>query len=198
MPRSTKSRVPEIKRPAPKPAAQERQLTSEELRSENRKFAGTIKSGAFKPEELAGIRKRYLEQLKHIPFFRELLSKQKKIKISVAGKDYHFTILTTGLAMERFSRPIVVVLNGYGQKVLFYKSTGINSKMPGKWLPFNSMKFIESPKDGNYWWYEKFEGHPRFTEQYRKVSEEIGKIENQLELKKHWNMDQVAAINEYL
>lgn len=62
------------------------------------------------------------------------------------------------------SRPVVLVRINDKKNLLFYKSSGRNSKMPGEWLPFSNFvmnKFLKLP------------GHPKFGSFHTQLGEKI-------------------------
>jgi len=147
---------------------------------------------------LIAVRKKYIARLKAtVPFVRELFARQEKITIPIAGKPSTFTLLKTGIKFEGFSRPVVVILDNFGRKMLFYKSTGANSKKPGTWLPFREVQYTEVLKGRMDWWYAKFAGHPNMPEYITLLGKEIAKHEREIDFKRNWDMDQVTAINQY-
>ncbi len=151
----------------------------------------------LRARRLLSARQKYFAQLREIPFVRELLKSQHRFAVEVGGKKVNFTMLKTGIKMEGLNRPIVIVLDNMGRKVLFYKSTGANSKKPGTWLPFRGLEFATFKSGKRDWWYQKYAGHPNFPEHFRLISDEIRKRESEIDFKRKWDSDQVAAINEY-
>jgi hypothetical protein len=155
----------------------------------------------YKRIQLIKSRKKYFSLLrKRIPFLRKILdpTKQRKINIKVNSKNYSFTLLGTAFSMKRNSRPVVVLLDSLGKKYLFYRSTGINSKTPGRWFPFNSLKIVKRKDGSSYLWYEKFEGHPNFPELFVKLGENIKKLEPKIHFMEVSASYFVNAINNYL
>ncbi|MBU2099670.1 hypothetical protein KKG83_05625 [Candidatus Micrarchaeota archaeon] len=174
------------------------------LRQINKKYWQTVtgeKTPEYKRGQVVKSRKRYLQLLRSkIPFLKKILDpkKQKKITVIVDGKNYYFTLLGTGFDMKVAARPAVILLDGTGKKYLFYRSTGINSKKPGEWLPFNSIKVIKRKDGSSYGWYEKFEGHPNFPELFVKLGEKIKELEPEIEFVNASTPSSVNAINDYL
>ncbi len=118
-------------------------------------------------------RKAHLEQLRNIQFMRRLLdpTKQKKIIIRTGGEMRQYTLLGVGLEMAKHHRSVVVVIDSPGRGILFYRSTGLNSGKPGKWLPFETRKIIKDKQGKEHEWFAKFKGHPNFPEEYVKLGE---------------------------
>jgi hypothetical protein len=181
--------------------ARARKVPEELLKSRNQRYRQVVSRPSHLTAEEANRFKRkrrdYLRSVQATrPVLGELLEKRERIKLNIRGKSYPFSILMTGMAMKRFQRPVVVVLDWLGRKHLFYKSTGVNSGMPGKWLPFASMKRVT--KRGGYWWYKKYDRHPNFTIGWRMLGEEIARREKRIDFKgKGWDMDVISEINTY-
>jgi len=146
---------------------------------------------------LATIRKRYLERLREIPFSKEMLEKQIKFSVPVNGRVQNFSLFKNGIAFEGLSRPVVMVIFPFGKGQFFYKSTGVNSKKPGAWLPIRGVTYTKFKNGEMNWWYQKYEGHPNFPEYLIKIGEEISKKESEIDFKKNWNVDQVEAMKQY-
>jgi len=178
---------------------------SSALREHNLRFKQmvdrSVRNGTIpktRAARLIAVRKKYVARLKAtVPFVRELFARQEKITIPIGGNPSSFTLLKTGIKFEGFSRPVVVVLDNFGRKMLFYKSTGVNSKRPGAWLPFREVKYTEVLKGRMDWWYAKYAGHPNMPEYITLLGKEIAKRENEIDFKRNWDMDQVEAINQY-
>jgi hypothetical protein len=187
--------------PTERPASPSRSRT-ERLADANRAYKARMEKQCPLPPSkleklLAGRKKHIVRVMKVADIYKRVLDPEKKIKVSfeAGGSRFHCSILGRGFSMSRFKRPVVVVLDGAGRKLLFYKSTGINSGRPGKWLPFNSIKYRP---DTRSMWYEKFEGHPNFPEWLEKLGEEIGKAEPKIELIQTSDIDLVTAITNLL
>lgn len=142
---------------------------AERLRKRNKEYWSTIEKPAPNPAQvrLREARKRHIQRLRrYIPFLVPLLNPSRQIRetIRVNGKQQPITILGAGYSMGRYARPIVIVLDAAGRAHLFYRSTGINSGMQGKWIPFNGIRMIKNKHGSAEAWYEKYNGHPRFPE----------------------------------
>lgn len=178
-------------------------VSTTRLRQINKAYwsAVSIEIPKYKRAQVIKSRKRYFSLLRRkIPFLRRILDpkKQRKINIKADGKNYSFTLLGTGFGMGENYRPVVILLDGFGKKYLFYRSTGINSKKLGEWLPFNSLKVVKRKDGTSYVWYEKFEGHPNFSEVFVKLNKEIKKLEPEIEFMGVSSPFFVNAINNYL
>ncbi|HLD81534.1 MAG TPA: hypothetical protein VJA40_06035 [archaeon] len=100
-------------------------------------------------------RRQHFQQLKQDPRLKAFLESSGKVRVKTPGGTEPWTILRNGFQLRE--RPVVVALDPFGRSVLFYKSTGINSKKPGEWLPARGL----GPKDlETREWFEKFPGHP--------------------------------------
>ncbi|GEM_PF-2566273 len=156
---------------------------------------------------LIAARREYITALKErVPFFKRLLGKQEPFVFRDGGKAHNFVLLKTGMAMKEHARPVAIVISPSGEAMLFYKSTGSNSGIPGEWIPFNTTKWIkDDPKHGSYWWYQKFQGHPgpgkKATpemERALRIGKEIKAREKGIEFLDKWGVDEIAAIGEML
>ena len=173
------------------------------LQASNRRYWTATSRKGISAERLKRhleARQSHFEALRKIPFMRRLLdpAKQKKIEVTVSGRTHSFTLLGVGLGMARYHRPVVVVLDSLGRRILFYKSTGVNSGRPGAWLPFNSRKMQVDAHGRAHLWYEKFGGHPKFPESHLRLGEAITRREKELEFMKTSDPDLIEAIAEYL
>lgn len=194
-----------------------RRFHSDRLRRANNAFAKRVEKfnqNAPTPqqvEHLRALRNKHLERLRIAPFFKELLSRRHAFDIRANGHTYQYTLLLNGFAMDRFQRPVVVLLDSIGRKLLFYKSTGTNSTMPDQWLPFNAVKFMEFDDGQKDWWYQKYAKHPSSQAEFKALPQHIQVLSNllgrmipelvrdqQMKFKKDWNMDQISAINQML
>lgn len=155
------------------------------------------KMGSTRAIRLARVRKRYLERLREIPFAKEILSKQIQFSVPINGAAKKFTLFKTGIAFEGLSRPVVMVMFPFGKGQFFYKSTGVNSKKPGAWLPIRGVTYTKFKNGESNWWYQKYVGHPNFPEYLIKIGEEISKREKEIDFKRNWNVDQVEAMKQY-
>jgi hypothetical protein len=104
----------------------------------------------FTPNVAAGRleeRKKYLELVKKYPFFNWLLQNPKEVTINVGGSNKRFQIMRNGLRFtfpgDKVAREIVTTLDPWGRKMLFYKSSGQSSTMPGQWFPFHSIALYQ-------------------------------------------------------
>lgn len=180
---------------------------STRLQSRNSAFWKNVEQSATHPtpeqriQELKKMRRTHVERVrKVIPFLKPILEKSRQIptRILIKGVHYPITILGVGFSMTRVGRPVVVVLDSAGRGHLFYKSTGINSKMPGKWIPFNGIE-MQKQEDGTWEpWYRKFQGHPRIPEYYEEVSKAIKKNERSLSFIETSDIDLVNAVKLYV
>ncbi len=173
------------------------------LKQINKAYWNTVakKIPEYKRVQIVKTRKRYFSLLRRkIPFLKRILDpkKQRKINVKAEGKNYSFTLLGTGFGMGENYRPVVILLDGVGKKYLFYRSTGINSEKPGNWLPFNSIQIVKEKGGGSHPWYQKFEGHPNFSELFVKLGEEIKKLEPEIAFLEASSPSFVNAINSYL
>jgi len=150
-------------------------------------------------------RQRHLEALARSSFYHKLLdpARQRSFTVSAGGRSHAFTLLGRGLSMTRFQRPVVVVLDSLGSGILFYKSTGMNSGMPGKWLPFRSIVMTHvRAGHGVEPWYEKFREHEQVRSVhgglYDRLSDAIRAREAGIEFLETSDLDLVASIAENL
>jgi len=207
-----------------KPQTAFRERKAGEFARTNRMQVGRLSGKSAQNPRAIRARRLFLKSLDAVPFMKELLEKKASIAVEHNGVHYSFTLLRTGIRFAGFERPVLIVLNSQGVAIPFYKSTGANSKMPGKWLPFRDIRYAEVEKGRKDWWYAKFKGHPNNPPVYEKLSGELTRIFNELErisrkqsssrplsiqesgfaekygitLKKDWDMDQLSAIKEYL
>lgn len=154
-------------------------------------------------------RAAHIEALGEIPFFRRLLTRKVPINIMVGGRSHQFTLLANGIrlnvgsAMARVKRMeyrIVVVLDKWGRKMLFYKSSGTESGLAGKWLPFKEIGYGTKRSgrlDYGIW---KYEGHPDFPDNplVNGISQAIGEQEGLINTRRVDNEYYVRAINDLL
>jgi len=175
------------------------QIRRQNLRHHERvgELGRKIPLSPIRTKQILAARKKYFANIRRIPFVNKLLSGQVRFEVPIGKTRATFTLLKTGLKLEGLNRPVVVVLDNWGRKMLFYKSTGMNSKKPGTWLPFKGLEFVEFKNGEKDWWYQKYAGHPHFPEYLMFISEEIKKREHEVEFNKKWGHDEVNAINEY-
>ncbi|MFH1545491.1 MAG: hypothetical protein ABIE23_05425 [archaeon] len=178
------------------------------LRNWNRTYWGKTRRGSISEKSHKAFirsRKHYFIALrKRIPFFRKILNpkNKKEITVTMNGNPFHFTLLETGIKMKGHSRPIVIVLDMFARRRLFYKSTGMNSGMPGKWLPFNAIE-IRRKKGGTPYYLRKFDEHLKLPELSLKLGEEIRKLESsinfmEMDLNNKSDAEMLRALSVYL
>ncbi|MDD3159952.1 MAG: hypothetical protein PHQ98_03225 [Candidatus ainarchaeum sp.] len=134
-------------------------------------------------------RRLYLGSLLSIPLINQIFKKQTLISFKYGSEEHSFVLLRTGFKFARFKRPVLIIMNSDGQIMPFYRSTGRNSKLPGKWLPFRGIKNkkIFNGINGEIPIYQKLVTHPNIPSYYKAISEKLTEIYNKLESLKSKN-----------
>jgi len=93
---------------------------------------------------------------------------------------------------------VVVVLDSAGRAHLFYKSTGINSRKPGKWIPFDGIRMTKQKDGTREPWYVKYNEHLKLPEYYERISVAIKSNERNISFIETNDIDLVNAVKTYI
>jgi len=136
-------------------------------------------------------RRLYLESLMSIPLVNQIFKKQALVSFNYGLEEHNFVLLRTGFKFARFKRPVLIIMNSNGQIIPFYRSTGKNSELVSKWLPFRGIKNkkIFNGINGEIPIYQKLVTHPNMPSYYKAISQKIEEIYEKLEsLKSNTNL----------